>query len=77
MLSSSPSTERPSGWSGKAAVLQIVEDDVARRVARLAQLLQHDLLLALEVVGLEMRAADQVGQQLDAERQMLGAAGWR
>ena len=72
MLASSPSTERPSGWSAKAALQQIVEDDVVGRVARFAQFLQDDVLLALQLVGVEMRAQDQVGDQLDAERQMLG-----
>ena len=54
---------------------QIVEDDVGGRVARLAQLLQHDLLLADEVGGIEMRAQHHVGEQFDAERQMLGEQG--
>ena len=72
MLASSPRTERPSGWSAKAADQQIVEDDVVGRVARLAQLLEDDVLLALEVGRGEMGLEDQVGDQLDAEREMLG-----
>ena len=54
---------------------EIVEDDVARGVARLGQLLQHHLLLARQVVGREMGAQDHVGDQLDSQRQMLGEQG--
>ena len=51
---------------------EIVEDDVGRRVPRLAQLLEDDVLLALEVGLDEMRVEDQVRDQLDSERDMLG-----
>ena len=68
---------RRRGSSGRAAGRrrpppEIVEDDVVGRIARFAELLQHDVLLALEIGRVEMRRADQVGDQLDAERQMLG-----
>ena len=48
----------------------MIEDDVVRRVTRLAQLGQHHPLLALELVGVEARPADEVGDQLDAQRQV-------
>ena len=48
----------------------MVEDDVAADVARLPQLLDHHLLLELEMLGLEMGAADEIGDQPDAERQV-------
>ena len=54
--------ERLVGEGGRP---ELVEDDVGRRVARLAELLEDDLLLALEVAGVETRALDQVGDQLD------------
>ena len=57
---------------GEGGGLEVVEDDVGRRVAGLAQLLDDDVLLALQVGGAEMRAQDQVGDQLEAERDMLG-----
>ena len=46
--------------------LEMIEDDVVGRVARLAQLGQHDALLALELVGVEMRLADEIGDHVDA-----------
>ena len=36
------------GWSGIHGRLQIVEDDIVRRIARLADFLEHDLAFALE-----------------------------
>ena len=54
---------------------QIVEDDVGWGVARLAKFLEDDLLFAGEIVGLEMRREDHVGDHLDPERQMFGEQG--
>ena len=49
----------------------MIVDDVVGQVARLAQLLQHDILLAGEVASVEMRLADEIGDQLDAEFEMF------
>ena len=42
------------------------------RVGDLGELLQHHFFLALEVVGGEVWPQDEVGDQLDRERHMLG-----
>ena len=55
---------------GKSGFLQMVENDVRWRVARLGQFLHDDLLLELEVPGLEMRPADEVGQQVHSKRKV-------
>ena len=54
----------------EGGLLQMIEDEVAADVARLPELLDHDLLLELQMLRLEMRAADQIGDQADAERQI-------
>ena len=41
----------------------MIEDEVAADVARLPQFLDHHLLLELEMLRLEMRAADEIGDQ--------------
>ena len=46
----------------------MIEDDVVGRVARLADLLQHDLAFALEFALLEGRMGEDVGENIDAER---------
>ena len=60
-------------------LLQMIEHDVRRRIARLGQLLQHHFLLELEMRRFEMRTTDQVGEQVHAElevgRQQAGVEG--
>ena len=46
-------------------------DEVVRRVLDHLDLFEDDLLLALDVVGAERRVADDVGEDVDGERQML------
>ena len=41
--------------AGKGGRLKMIEDDVVGRVARLAEFGQHDALLALQLVGIEVR----------------------
>ena len=72
MLSSSPRIERPIGWSPNAALhrsSKMMSPGVSRGFA---QLLQHDVFLALQLGRGEVRTQDQVGDQLDRERHMLG-----
>ena len=46
-------------------------DEVVRRVLDHLDLFDDDLLLALEVLDAERRVADDVGEDVDGERQML------
>ena len=56
---------------GQRGLLELVEDQVVGRVERLADLLQDDAALALQLVGIEHRVAQDVGHHLDAERHVL------
>ena len=56
---------------GQRGLLELVEDQVVGRVERLADLLQDDAALALQLVGIEHRIAQDVGHHLDAERHVL------
>ena len=55
----------------ECGLLELVEDHVVGRVERLADLLQDDAALALQLVGIEHRVAQDVGHHLDAERHVL------
>ena len=50
--------------------LQMIEHDVIRRVARFAELLQHDFLFANDIVCIKARAGNEIGDQIDAQRQI-------
>ena len=50
---------------------EAVEDDVVGRVVRGADLLQDDVLLALEFVGIEGRVLQDVGQEVDGQRHVV------
>src|SRR3546814_1761658 len=54
---------RISDWSS-----DVCSSDL--RVARFAQFLQNDRLLALQFVGVETRRAHQIGDQIHAQRQI-------
>ena len=72
MLASSPRIERPSGWSGKAAIQRsskMMSDGVSRASPSSWSTTSFS---RAEIAGVEMRPQDHVGEQLDAERQMLG-----
>jgi hypothetical protein len=47
--------------------VEMIVDDVVGLVAGFAQLLQHDILFTGEIFGLEMRLADEIGDQIDTE----------
>ena len=64
MLASSPRIERPSGWSGIGRRLEMVEDDVVGRVARLAEFLQHDLPSRARSRRRRSAARHEIGDQL-------------
>ena len=49
--------------------------DGRRLVVGARDLLDHDAALAVELLGVELRAADEVGQQVDRLERDLGAAG--
>ena len=53
---------------GKGALLEQIEDDVVGRVLGLADLLQHDGALALELARVEGRMLQDVGEDVDGER---------
>ena len=46
-------------------------DEIVRCVLHHLDLFEHDLLLALDVVGLEDRIRHEIGQDVHRERQML------
>ena len=48
----------------RRAVDQVLGDD-RRLVVRARDLLDHDAALAVELLGVDLRAADEVGQQVD------------
>lgn len=51
--------------------LQVIEDDIVRRIARLSQLLQHDLALALQLALLEARVGEDVADDVEGQRHIL------
>ena len=51
---------------------EVIEHDVVGRIARLTQFGKDDLLLALQLVAVEPRIAHQIGDQIDAQRQIVG-----
>ena len=57
----------------RRAVDQVLGDD-RRLVVRARDLLDHDAALAVELLGVDLRAADEVGQQVDRLAGHLGAA---
>ncbi len=57
--------------------LEMVEDDVVRRVLGLADLLQDDAALALQLRGVIGRMLQDVGDDIDGERQVVRSAPWR
>ncbi len=71
MPSSLPSTERPSGCDRERRLLEIVEDDVVRRVVRLADLLQDHAALAFQLLRLEGRVGQDVADDVGAQRGVL------
>jgi hypothetical protein len=48
----------------------MIEDDVVGRVARLAEFGEHDRLFPLQLVGVEVRRADQIGDHIEPEREI-------
>ena len=58
----------------RGAVDQVLGDD-RRRVLGARDLLDDDAALAVELLGVDPRAADEVGQQVDRPRDDLGPAG--
>src|SRR5579862_3244875 len=49
-------------------LLQVVKNDVVRRVVRLSDLLQHDVALAFELSGIESRVRENVGENVYRQR---------
>ena len=74
-FSSGPSTVRPSGCSPKAARSIRYSATDRGLVVGAVDLLDHDAALAVELLGVEPRAPDEVGQQVDRRRRRLGADG--
>ena len=58
----------------RGAVDQVLGDH-RRLVVRAGDLLDHDAALAVELLGVDLRAPDEVGQQVDRLGGDLGAAG--
>ena len=58
----------------RGAVDQVLGDD-RRLVVRARDLLDHDAALAVELLGVDLRAPDEVGQQVDRLADDLGPAG--
>ncbi len=56
---------------GKRRLLEMVEDDVVRRVVGLADLLQDDAALALDLLGGEGAVGQDVADDVGPERQVL------
>ena len=63
-----PRIERPTGWSGERGLLQLVEHEVVGRVLGRADLLHDDVLLALQLLRIEGRIGQDVGQHVERER---------
>ena len=63
---------RPAhGLIGKGGRLEMIEDDVVGRVLGLADLLQHHGALARQLLGIEGRVLQDVGDDVDGERQIV------
>src|SRR6266480_5352732 len=58
----------PHRLLGKGALLEIIEDDVVRRVVRLTDLLQDDGALALKLGWVEAQMQQDVGQRSEERR---------
>ncbi len=56
---------------GKGAFLEIIEDDVVRRVVRLADFLQDHGALAFELLRVEGGVLQDVGENIERERHVL------
>ena len=67
-LSRVPRIGRPIGWSRPGGRGEEIEDEIVGRVLDRADLLQDDVLLALEFVGIELAVGEDVGE--DVERQV-------
>ena len=67
-VSGVPRIERPIGWSGNVMRLQVFEDEVVGRVFDGADLLHDDVLLARELLRLEGRIGEDVGQHVERKR---------
>ena len=61
----------PHRLVGKGALLEIIEDDVVGRVVGLPDLLQDDGALAFEFGRIEGRVQQDVGENVERERQIL------
>ena len=51
--------------------LEMIEDDVVGRVDRLGDLLHHHFLLARQLIGVERRVLQDVGQDVEGQRHVL------
>ncbi len=61
----------PHRLVGKGALLEEVEDDIVGRIDRLADLLQDDGALAIELGRIEERMLQDIGEDVDGERCVL------
>ncbi len=59
---------RPIGWPGIGGLGEDVVDAVLRRIERGADLLEDHVLLALQLLGIEHRVAEDVGEDVEGER---------
>ena len=67
-----PAQHRPAHrLVGIGAFLEIIEDDVVGRVVGLADLLQDHRALALELLRIEGRVLQNIGEDVEGERQIL------
>ena len=66
-----PRIGRPSGWSSQKPCVKSSCTQIVGRVLDHLDLFDDDLLLALDVFGGERRIADDVGEDVDGERQVL------
>jgi len=58
--------------AGEGGGLEMVEDDVIGRVARLAQFGEYDVALPFELLGVEIGVADEISDQFAAELEVSG-----
>ena len=70
MVSGVPPMGRPSGCSPSTAAANCSCDDVARVVVVHRELFEDDAALGLELVGVEPRGGDHVGDDVDRHRQV-------
>ena len=71
MISGLPQHRPAHRLVGKGAFLEMVEDDVVGRVVGLADLLQDDAALALQLGRVEDRVLQDVGEDVERERDIL------